>query len=54
MADYKECYFSLMRATERAIRLLIEAQKTCEEMILNAPQENLVLLAKGEDKEDGV
>ena len=54
VADYKECYFSLMRATERTIRLLVEAQRTCEEMILNAPQENLVLLTKEEGKEDEV
>ncbi len=34
--DYKELYFSLFRATEAAIRLLIDAQRTCEERYLAA------------------
>lgn len=34
--DYKELYFSLFRATEGAIRLLIDAQRTCEERYLAA------------------
>jgi len=35
MPDYKEMYLTLMGETEKAIRILIEAQKACEELYLN-------------------
>ena len=38
--DYKELYFRLFRATEAAIRLLIEVQQECEEQYLSAFGEN--------------
>ncbi len=34
MADWKEMYLTLMRDTERAIRILTEAQQKCEELYL--------------------
>lgn len=34
--DYKELYLKLFRATEAAIRLLVEAQRECEEAYLSA------------------
>lgn len=34
--DYKEMYLQLMRASENAIRLLIEAQQLCEAMYVDA------------------
>ena len=34
--DYKEMYLKLMRETEKAVRILIEAQKACEEMYINS------------------
>lgn len=34
MANYKELYLEMMRASERAIRILIEAQQRCEEQLL--------------------
>ena len=37
--DYKELYLYMMRQSEKAIRLLIEAQQTCEEKILAAEPE---------------
>ena len=37
MADYKEMYLHLMRNTEKAIQILIEAQRDCEEIYLSAP-----------------
>lgn len=51
MADYKEMYLVLARATEQAIRILIEAQQQCEALyidtdctpviqIINADHEN--------------
>jgi hypothetical protein len=36
MADYKEMYLSMVRASEKAVRILIEAQQQCEEMYLEA------------------
>lgn len=33
---YREAYFSLFRATEKAIRILIDAQQKAEERILAA------------------
>ena len=32
--NYKEMYLTMMRASEKAIRILIEAQQKCEEMYL--------------------
>lgn len=34
MADYQEMYLHLMRETEKAIRILIAAQRDCEELYL--------------------
>ena len=41
MADYKDLYLTLFRATEKAIRTLVAAQQECEERFLEASQENL-------------
>ena len=41
MPDYKELYFKLFRATEDAIRILVEAQQECEELYLVADEENV-------------
>ncbi len=38
MADYKEMYLAMMRASEKAVRTLIEAQQRCEEMYLEAEE----------------
>ena len=34
--NYKEMYLKMVRATEDAMRLLIEAQRECEEMYIEA------------------
>lgn len=34
MPDYKELYLTLMRETEKAVRILTEAQQACEELYL--------------------
>ena len=42
MADWKEMYLTMTRASEKAIRILIEAQQECEEMYMrdgDGPQE---------------
>lgn len=37
--DYKEMYLEMMRASEAAIRILVEAQQKCEEMYVDAKEE---------------
>ena len=39
MTDYKELYLTLIRATEKAINILIEAQQECEERYLAMTEE---------------
>ncbi|MBQ8587731.1 MAG: hypothetical protein IJ453_06560 [Oscillospiraceae bacterium] len=34
--DYREMYYRMAKATERAIRLLVSAQLECEELYLKA------------------
>lgn len=36
MPDYKEMYLIMVRAAEQAQNILIEAQQNCEEMYLDA------------------
>ena len=38
MADFEEMYYELFRATEKAINILIEAQRKCEDMYINSPE----------------
>lgn len=37
--DYKEPYLTMMRAFEEAIRTLVDAQRDCEEQILQQAEE---------------
>ena len=37
--DYKEMYLTMVRATEKALRILIEAQQKCEDMYIEAEEE---------------
>lgn len=39
MPDYRELYFELFRATERAINTLVEAQQRCEEQYLQQTED---------------
>ena len=48
MPDYKEMYLHLMRNTEKAIQILIEAQRDCEEMYLRASESKLTVLDQEE------
>ena len=34
MPNYEEMYHTMMRAAEEALRIIIEAQKKCEEMYI--------------------
>ncbi len=35
MPDYKEMYLTMLRASEEALQIIIEAQKKCEEMYIS-------------------
>ena len=37
--DYKEMYLTMMRAAEKAINILIDAQRACEEEYLRQTEE---------------
>ena len=44
MPDYKELYFSIFRATEKAISILIEAQRKAEEMVVSDETQEITVL----------
>ena len=44
MPDWKEMYLHLARETERAIRILTEAQQACEELYLRSEEPDLRLV----------
>lgn len=44
MPDWKEMYLKLFRETEKAINILTDAQRQCEEMYINAPEPEIKLL----------
>lgn len=51
MPDYKEMYYTLFRASEKAVNILLEAQQSCEEMYLDSPQPGLLLSPPAEEDE---
>ncbi len=51
MPDYKEMYLTLMRETEKAVRILIEAQQKCEALYLRDDGPNLIVLPLPEQTE---
>lgn len=42
--DYKEMYLKMVRASEQAIRILVEAQRECEELYMSQPESKLIVL----------
>ena len=44
MPDYKEMYLKMVRATEQAICILVQAQQECEELYISAPEPELEVL----------
>lgn len=46
MPDYREMYLTLFRAVEQAVDILIEAQRTCEEIYLSQEEPALVILSE--------
>ena len=55
MPDYQEMYLHLMRETEKAIRILVNAQQDCEELYLreNGPALR-TLPAQNQPESDGI
>lgn len=51
MPDYKEMYYTLFRASEKAVNILLEAQQRCEEMYLDSPRPGLQLSPPAEEDE---
>ena len=53
--DYKELYFKMLRASEKAVNILIRAQLECEELYLAMTEEKkdtkLILLPSEENRE---
>lgn len=52
MADYKEMYLSLFRATEKAVKILISAQRECEERYLSSSESEVKMLFTEEKPEE--
>lgn len=48
--DYKEMYLKMMRASEEAIRILIQAQQECEEMYVSAQEPELIVLRPDDEQ----
>ena len=48
MPDYEELYYSMFRATEKAISILIDAQRKAEETILSDETQAIILLTAQE------
>lgn len=52
MIDYEEMYYKMVRASEQAINILIQAQRECEELYLNARETPVVMLPRRKTGED--
>ena len=47
--DYREMYLKMVRASENAINILIEAQRVCEEMYISSGEKSSELLVDSRD-----
>jgi hypothetical protein len=52
MADYKKMYATLFNAQTDAITLLQQAQRTTEEMYMEAPETDIRLMPPGQKHDD--
>lgn len=52
MPDYKKMYFKMLRASEKAMRIIIAAQRECEELYLDrtTPKNSIIVLPVKEQK----
>lgn len=49
MPDYKEMYLTMVRETEKAVNILTEAQRRCEEAYISSPDPEIKLVKRNED-----
>ena len=49
MADYKEMYLKMARASEQAVNILIKAQRECEELYISVSDPELVVFSSQEN-----
>lgn len=52
MPDYKEMYYTLFRASEEAINVLIEAQRRCEELYISQSEAEQKMLSVLDHKKE--
>lgn len=51
MPDYQKMYYEMVRETERAINILINAQQKCEEMYIEESDESTEGFTESERRE---
>lgn len=51
MPDYKEMYLEMVRGTEKAINILIDTQRRCEEMYIDAQEPEVTILPERDCRE---
>lgn len=52
MPDYKEMYYTLFRATEKAMKILEDAQLECEELYISSPEPEIRCLTDSDTGSD--
>lgn len=52
MIDYKAMYLKMVCETERAINILIEAQRECEKLYINAPETKIRPMFSNQTEEE--
>lgn len=45
MTDYKKMYLTMVRETEKAINILINAQKKCEDMYISIEEPKITFMS---------
>ena len=49
MPDYQQMYLTMVRAAEKAMNILIEAQQECEELYLSEEEAKIAVLPAMKD-----
>ena len=52
MPDYQQMYLTMVRAAEKAMNILIEAQQECEELYLSEDEARIDVLPVKRDSEE--
>ena len=54
MADYKKMYLTLFQATENAVKILLAAQRECEELYIRGQEPELTVIRVEEGPSDSI